>query len=72
MRGSFSDFPNHRITSRCIYPIWYIFLVILSGYLAGCNTVADLAYFAKLRSAWFINLIGIEDKAPSYNTFSGF
>ncbi len=42
MRGSFSDFPNHRITSRCIYPIWYILLVILSGYLAGCNTVAIL------------------------------
>ena len=72
MRGSFSDFPDHHIISRRISPIWYISLVILSAYLAGCNTVADLAYFSKIRSVWFINLTGIEDKAPSYNTYGDF
>jgi hypothetical protein len=43
IKSNFKDFPDPRITKRCVYPIWYIFLVTLSGYLAGCNTVADIA-----------------------------
>jgi predicted transposase YbfD/YdcC len=45
-----------------------MFLVILSGYLAGCNTIADIVHFAELREAWFADLAGLEIQAPSYNT----
>ena len=45
-----------------------MFLVILSGYLAGCNTIADIVHFVELREAWFANLTGLEIQAPSYNT----
>src|SRR5690606_23448623 len=68
IRGSFSDTPDPRITSRCIYPAWFMFLVILSGYLAGCNTIADIAHFATLREKWLASLAGLEVEAPSYNT----
>lgn len=46
VQSNFGDFSDPRVTNRCIYPAWYLFLVILSGYLAGCNTIADIAHFA--------------------------
>ena len=42
-------------------------MVILSGYLAGCNTIDDIAYFAELRTDWFASLTGIKT-TPSYDT----
>lgn len=68
IRGSFADFPDPRIATRCVYPAWFMFLVILSGYLAGCNTIADIAHFAVLRENWFASLTGRKVDAPSYDT----
>jgi predicted transposase YbfD/YdcC len=68
VRGAFSDFPDPRVATRCVYPAWFMFLAILSGYLAGCNTIADIVHFVELREAWFANLAGLEIQAPSYNT----
>ncbi len=68
VRGGFSDFSDPRISSRCVYPTWFMFLVILSGYLAGCNTIADIAHFAELRETWFSTLTGLETGVPSYKT----
>ena len=68
VRGGFVNFPDPRVSGRCIYPTWYMFLIILSGYLAGCNTIADIAHFAELRESWFANLSGMETGVPSYNT----
>ena len=69
VQGAFFDVPDPRVKTRCVYPAWFMFLVILSGYLAGCNTIADIVHFAELREAWFANLVGLEIPAPSYNTF---
>ncbi len=69
VKSSFSDFPDPRIETRCIYPIWYLFLIVLSGYLAGCNTIADIAHFAELRASWFADLTGKKVAPPSYDTF---
>jgi predicted transposase YbfD/YdcC len=69
IKSNFKDFLDPRVINRCIYPMWYLFLVILSGYLAGCNTIADIAHFAELRAAWFSNLTGQKLPAPSYDTF---
>lgn len=41
VQGAFSDFPDPRVVTRCVYPTWFMFLVILSGYLAGCNTISS-------------------------------
>ena len=68
MRGAFTDFPDPREALRCVYPSWFMFLVILSGYLSGCNTISDIAHFAELRETWLANLAGLEIGAPSYNT----
>jgi predicted transposase YbfD/YdcC len=68
IKSSFSDFPDPRIETRCIYPMWYLFLVILSGYFAGCNTIADIAHFAELRASWFADLVDKKVPAPSYDT----
>lgn len=68
VKSNFGDFPDPRNTSQCLYPAWYLFLLILSGYLAGCNSIADIAHFAQLRSAWFGQLSGLSVKAPSYDT----
>ncbi len=68
VRGGFADFPDPRVAGRCVYPTWFMFLVILSGYLAGCNTIADIAHFAELREGWFMTLAGLDTGIPSYNT----
>jgi predicted transposase YbfD/YdcC len=68
IKSNFADFPDPRMSKLCIYPIWYLFLITLSGYLAGCNTVAGLAHFAEIRAGWFADLTGLKVAAPSYDT----
>lgn len=68
IKSNFEDFPDPRVVKRCLYPAWYLFLVILSGYLAGCNTIADIAHFAEIRAHWFADLIGYKVSGPSYDT----
>lgn len=62
----FLHFPDPRI--RCLYPAWYLILLILSGYLAGCNTIADIAYYAEIKNSWFNSLLGLNFKPVSYDT----
>lgn len=69
IKSNFKDFPDPRVDSRCKFPMWYLFFVILSGYLAGCNTIADIAHFVELRQSWFADLTGQKLSAPSYDTF---
>ncbi len=68
VRSNFEDFPDPRIANRCIYTAWYLFLIILSGYLAGCNTIADIAHFAEIRAHWFAGLLDRKVSTPSYDT----
>ncbi len=68
IKGGFTDFQDPRNIDRCVYPTWFMFLVILSGYLAGCNTISEIAHFAELREAWFESLSGLKTGVPSYNT----
>lgn len=68
IKSNFKDFPDPRESKRCIYPMWHLFLVILSGYIAGCNTIADIAHFAELRACWFSEILGQKMRAPSYDT----
>lgn len=68
VKSNFSDFPDPRNVNRCIYPMWYLFAVVLSGYLAGCDTIADIAHFAEIRAKWFADLLGKNTAVPSYDT----
>lgn len=68
VKSEFLDFDDARIQSRCTYPAWYLLLVILCGYLAGCNTIEDISDYAKLRAAWFTDLTGTAYGTLSYNT----
>lgn len=51
-----------------IYPTWYLVLILLCGYLSGCNTVADIAHYAELRGQWLNSLLGLQFNRPSYDT----
>jgi predicted transposase YbfD/YdcC len=62
----FEHFPDPR--NRHVYPAWYLILNILCGYLSGCNTIADIAYFAEARNTWLNSLLGLNFKPPSYDT----
>ncbi len=62
----FVHFPDPR--QRWIYPAWYLILLILCGYLCGCNTIADIAHFAEIRYGWFNALLGLDFKPISYDT----
>ena len=62
----FSKFPDPR--KRWIYPAWYLILVILCGYLSGCNTIADIAHFAEVRNTWLNTILGVEFQPISYDT----
>jgi predicted transposase YbfD/YdcC len=66
VRTFFADFQDPRRSP--IYPAWYLILVILSGYLSGCNTIADIAHFAELRGQWFNSLLGLQFGHLSYDT----
>ena len=68
IKSTFKDFPDSRVSNRCIYPMWYLFLIILSGYLSGCDTIADIAHFAKLRANWFADITRQKIPPPSYDT----
>ena len=68
IRTFFLEFPDPRNIDRCVYPAWYLILIILCGYLSGCNTVADIAHFAEIRNTWLNSLLGLDFKAISYDT----
>ena len=68
VRSFFSQFPDPRNQNQRLYPAWYIVLVILCGYLSGCNTIADIAHFAQLRTSWLNNLLGTNYNSISYDT----
>lgn len=63
-----SNFPDPRIQLRCVYPSWYLILIILCGYLSNCNTVADIAYFVEARGSWLNSSLGLKFDIPSYDT----
>ena len=62
----FQRFPDPR--KRWIYPSWYLILLILCGYLSGCNTISDIAHFAEARNPWLNSLLGVSFQPVSYDT----
>ena len=64
----FSKFPDPRSSGKIVYPAWYIILILLCGYLSGCNTIADIAHFAEIRTEWFGSLFRVNFKSISYDT----
>ncbi|HEX8931695.1 MAG TPA: ISAs1 family transposase [Patescibacteria group bacterium] len=66
VRTFFANFQDLRRSP--IYPAWYLILVMLSGYLSGCNTIADIAHFAELRGQWLNTLLGLKFDRLSYDT----
>ena len=68
IRARFSSFADPRESKRVNYPAWYIILLVLCGYLSGCNTITDLASFAELRTPWMNALFGSQFNAISYDT----
>lgn len=67
VRGAFHGFNDYRREGKIFYPAWYIILGALSGYLAGCDTLQDIAVFMKVKNQWFAELLHTPVKAPSYN-----
>jgi predicted transposase YbfD/YdcC len=59
--------PRQR--GKIVYPIWYLLLVILSGYLAGCDDIDAVVDFARFRKDWLNDLVGENFSSPSYDTF---
>src|SRR5271156_6356508 len=69
IRSNFSDFPDPRRGGNIQYPAWYLLFVILCGYLAGGNTIEDLAPFAELRKEGIAELTGIyPEEKTAYDT----
>lgn len=68
IKGAFCDIPDPRESNRVIYPLWYLLLIIVAGYLSGCDTIADLEAFGRLRHAWLNKLTDTIHQAPSYDT----
>lgn len=67
VRGAFHGFIDYRREGRTFYPAWFIILGSLSGYLAGCDTLQDIAVFMRVKNQWFAELLHTPVKAPSYN-----
>lgn len=68
IKADFANFPDPRRGGNVRYPAWYLILVILCGYLAGGNTIEEIADFAELRKKWLNDLTGCGLVAPSYDT----
>ena len=67
IQADFLDFPDPQRSGSIVYPAWCLLFVILSGYLAGGNTVDDIAHFAELKEGWLKDLLDLES-VPSYDT----
>lgn len=67
VRGAFRGFIDYRRDDKIFYPAWYIILGSLSGYLAGCDTLQDIAVFMRVKNQWFAELLHTPVKPPSYN-----
>ena len=66
VRNFFMNFQDPRRSPA--YPAWYLVLVILCGFLSGCNTIADIAHFAELRCQWLNSLLDLQFNRLSYDT----
>lgn len=72
VRGAFHGFIDYQREGKIFYPAWYIILGALSGYLAGCDTLQDIAVFMKVKNPWFAESLHTPVKAPSYNVIGRF
>jgi predicted transposase YbfD/YdcC len=68
IQKSLANFCDSRQTSKTVYPFWYLFFIILLGYLSNCNTLADIACFADIKNKWINTILGVNFKSPSYST----
>lgn len=68
IKVEFQEFKDPRLVERSLYPAWYLFLVIICGYLSGCNTLDEIAHFAYLKRQWFSSLNDKNLETPSYDT----
>ena len=64
----FADFPDHRVTGRCIYSISDLLMISLLTYLCGGEDYVDMSKFAHVRAKDF-NLLTDNDTSPSPDTF---
>jgi len=68
IKGAFVDVADPRDPDLTVYPLWYLLLIVLTGYMSGCNTIADLEAFGRLRHSWLVGVTGAATEAPSYDT----
>ena len=64
----FADFPDHRVTARCIYSISDLLTISLLTYLCGGEDYVDMSEFAHVRARDF-NLLTDNDTSPCPDTF---
>lgn len=64
----FADFPDHRVTGRCIYSISDLLTISLLTYLCGGEDYVDMSEFAHVRARDF-NLLTDNYTSPSPDTF---
>ena len=64
----FADFPDHRVTGRCVYSISDLLAISLLTYLCGGEDDIDMSEFAHVRARDF-NLLTDNDTSPSPDTF---
>ena len=64
----FADFPDHRVTARCIYSISDLLTISLLTYLCGGEDYVDMSEFAHARARDF-NLLTDNDTPPPPDTF---
>ncbi len=68
----FGDIEDPRIVKRCVYPAWFLILVILMGTLAGGDTIWEIAGWAHYNADLLGELSGGRWAAPSYNVIWSF
>lgn len=64
----FADFPDNRVTGRCIYSISDLLTISLLTYLCGGEDYVDMSEFAHVRARDF-NLLTDNYTSPSPDTF---
>ena len=59
----FADFPDHRVTARCIYSISDLLTISLLTYLCGCEDYVDMSEFAHVRARDFRSCLNFIEKS---------
>jgi hypothetical protein len=66
----FDQIPDPRVERTKQYALIDLLFVALCAVICGADSCTDMEIFARTRSSWLADHLGVSDFTPSHDTFS--